>query len=212
MSLPIYSGIRTADGSPAVFVTRNGERQPLTHLLRHSPDGFEWGYDGSGPHDLARSIVGDYMRTDQPAEAYVQALVAHQIAHQHRKGWTLIPADLHSAFRHAAVLPGTPVPLGRVVVARVVDAQLLRHPDGQAFVELCLIRHERGDWGVLDEHDTAANATALRTGARLLSNYPIPDHICADGLKDDTRVWVITEAADDDGHRAATTVLYPCNY
>lgn len=38
----------------------------LDHLVKHSPDGFEYGYGGSGPSDLARSIVGDYMVTDDP--------------------------------------------------------------------------------------------------------------------------------------------------
>jgi len=38
----------------------------LPHLAKHSPDGFEYGYMGSGPSDLARSIVGDWMGTDNP--------------------------------------------------------------------------------------------------------------------------------------------------
>lgn len=31
----------------------------LRHIERHSPDGFEWGYGGSGPADLALSILAD---------------------------------------------------------------------------------------------------------------------------------------------------------
>ncbi len=30
---------------------------PLPHLVKHSPDGFAWGYGGSGPSDLARSML-----------------------------------------------------------------------------------------------------------------------------------------------------------
>ena len=33
--------------------------RPLAHVIRHSPDGFEYGYGGSGPADLARSILID---------------------------------------------------------------------------------------------------------------------------------------------------------
>lgn len=33
---------------------------PLRHYERHSPDGFNWGYAGSGPADLARSMLIDY--------------------------------------------------------------------------------------------------------------------------------------------------------
>lgn len=36
-----------------------GERRPLTHHRRHSPDGFAWGYGGSGPSELARCLLID---------------------------------------------------------------------------------------------------------------------------------------------------------
>jgi hypothetical protein len=29
----------------------------LRHVVRHSPTGFSWGYSGSGPADLARSLL-----------------------------------------------------------------------------------------------------------------------------------------------------------
>jgi len=31
----------------------------LSHIVRHSPDGFNWGYGGSGPADTALSILTD---------------------------------------------------------------------------------------------------------------------------------------------------------
>lgn len=33
---------------------------PLKHEARHSPDGFSWGYGGSGPSELARCILLDH--------------------------------------------------------------------------------------------------------------------------------------------------------
>jgi len=66
-----------------------------------------------------------------------------------------------------------------------------------------LSRHARGDWGDLDAPDRAANDAALRDGSRLLSAYTVAE---------DVKVWIITEAADDDGHRAATTLLLPEEY
>lgn len=51
----LYKGVRT-NGS--VVVTVNGD--PLKHIVYHSPSGFEWGYAGSGPADLALSILADY--------------------------------------------------------------------------------------------------------------------------------------------------------
>lgn len=35
--------------------------EPLRHVVRHSPSGLEWGYGGSGPADLALSIVCDHL-------------------------------------------------------------------------------------------------------------------------------------------------------
>jgi len=37
---------------------------PLKHVLRHSPDGFEWGYGGSGPADLALAILREVFCID----------------------------------------------------------------------------------------------------------------------------------------------------
>lgn len=41
--------IRNKDGHPQTNIPRN--------VTRHSPDGFEWGYGGSGPADLALNIL-----------------------------------------------------------------------------------------------------------------------------------------------------------
>jgi hypothetical protein len=44
----------------------------LPHLVRHSPDGFNWGYAGSGPADLARSLLVDCLGS-APAPRLYQA-------------------------------------------------------------------------------------------------------------------------------------------
>lgn len=36
----------------------------LYHRVRHSPDGFAWGYNGSGPAELARCILLDFLKSD----------------------------------------------------------------------------------------------------------------------------------------------------
>jgi len=50
--------MRAEAQTAGVFVTVNG--RPLRHVVRHSPTGMEWGYGGSGPADLALSILTDY--------------------------------------------------------------------------------------------------------------------------------------------------------
>ena len=58
-----------------------------------------------------------------------------------------------------------------------------------------ILRHVGGDFGALDADDAAANETAVKTGLRILSNYPIAG---------DQRLWIITEA-----DRTVTTLLLP---
>ncbi len=66
-----------------------------------------------------------------------------------------------------------------------------------------LRKHVSGDWGIVCEEDKQANNEALQSGARLMSAYFLPD---------ETKLWIITEAADDNGNRAATTLLLPEEY
>lgn len=63
-----YYGIRT-EFTVRVFVMRKVEEEfglphiePLRHVVYHSPDGFNWGYSGSGPCDLGLSILADYFK------------------------------------------------------------------------------------------------------------------------------------------------------
>ncbi len=67
----IYEGRRKDKYSIAVHVKEEHE-QPLTHVCVHSPDGFEWGYPGSGPADLALAIMVDFLKED-PTKAQVYA-------------------------------------------------------------------------------------------------------------------------------------------
>ena len=66
-----------------------------------------------------------------------------------------------------------------------------------------LDQHASGKWGVVDEEDWRLNDEALKDGSRILSAYLTPKG---------KRLWIITEAADDNGHRAATTLLLPEEY
>jgi hypothetical protein len=43
-----------------VYVRDDGREYELPHYPFHSPSGFEWGYHGSGPAELARCILLDF--------------------------------------------------------------------------------------------------------------------------------------------------------
>jgi hypothetical protein len=66
----IYRGKRLEDGldvSVLVLDRRQRKRvRPLRHIPFHSPDGFAWGYYGSGPADLALAMLVDYLRERPP--------------------------------------------------------------------------------------------------------------------------------------------------
>jgi hypothetical protein len=47
------------DGEAVALVEGAGPTHELVHVVRHSPTGVEFGYGGSGPADLARSILTD---------------------------------------------------------------------------------------------------------------------------------------------------------
>ena len=66
-----------------------------------------------------------------------------------------------------------------------------------------LNRHVELEQGDLCDEDHELNAEAIKDGSRILSSYKT--------VKGE-RIWVITEAADDCGQRAATTLLLPSEY
>ena len=62
MTTKLYTITRTPEG-----VNAHADAVPLRHVIVHSPTGFEYGYGGSGPADLALSILADYFG-EQPSE------------------------------------------------------------------------------------------------------------------------------------------------
>ena len=66
----IYKGIKTTEGGPQLVwkeVPQSDGRlgqvpldpSPSQKLYNHSPDGFQWGYSGSGPAQLALALLLD---------------------------------------------------------------------------------------------------------------------------------------------------------
>lgn len=66
-----------------------------------------------------------------------------------------------------------------------------------------LEKHLSGDWGEVDAEDRSLNDQALMDGSRLLSVYRTLRGV---------RLYIITEASDDQGRRAASTILLPDEY
>jgi len=66
-----------------------------------------------------------------------------------------------------------------------------------------LNRHIVGDWGEVCQDDAQLNNEALKDGGHIISAYTTLKGV---------RLWIITEAMDGQGQRAATTILLPDEY
>ncbi|HEY7331247.1 MAG TPA: hypothetical protein VH592_26675 [Gemmataceae bacterium] len=91
-------------------------------------------------------------------------------------------------------------PLGRL--AATPGALEAMEASGQT-PEFFIAKHLAGDWGEVGAEDWQLNDEAVRDGSRLFSVYRTLKGV---------RLYVITEATDDNGHRAATTILLPEEY
>ncbi len=92
-----WYSVRREDGIVRCHVFKDGVGYELRHVVKHSPTGFEFGYGGSGPADLALAILTDYVGAEK-AE------------------------DLHQGFKWLFIAPMTGN--GRNILASEIDAWL----------------------------------------------------------------------------------------
>jgi hypothetical protein len=98
MSDKIYHGVRVSVGEVNISVRTLAQDQSvlneksLHHVVYHSPTGMEWGYGGSGPHDLALSILADHFKDEHGA-----------VTEQHIQRGGHPAVDLHNQFTFAFV-------------------------------------------------------------------------------------------------------------
>jgi hypothetical protein len=91
-------------------------------------------------------------------------------------------------------------PLGQVVATP--GALEAMQESGQT-PDFFLDQHAQGNWGIVGAEDWRLNDEALKDGSRVLSAY-----LTLRGRK----LWIITEATNDNGHRESTTILLPDEY
>lgn len=91
-------------------------------------------------------------------------------------------------------------PLGQVLATPgALEAMEKSGETPATFIE----RPVSGDWGEVCPDDKALNDESLIDGNRILSAYR---------TSKGEKLWIITEAADDEGHRSCTTILLPSEY
>lgn len=73
-----------------VLVTADGRLlDPRLDLWNHSPTGFEWGYSGSGPAQLALALLADHLNDDEEAVRLHQEFKQAVVANLDRRSWRL---------------------------------------------------------------------------------------------------------------------------
>lgn len=75
------------DGSPL-------DLEPSLEVWRHSPAGFEWGFNGSGPAQLALALLLDHTGDREVAHSHYQRFKADVVARWRGQEWTLEPREI----------------------------------------------------------------------------------------------------------------------
>jgi hypothetical protein len=91
-----YEGRREGDHGLACVYVDAVPLNPRFDLRNHSPNGFEWGYGGSGPAQLALALLADHLGNDERALRLYQAKW-QVVATFKMTGWTLTSEEIDAA-------------------------------------------------------------------------------------------------------------------
>ena len=85
---------RTHNASGTATMARPVSLRVRLDLRNHSPTGFEWGYGGSGPAQLALALLADALGDDEQALLLYQAFKWKVIANLPEAGWQMSAAQI----------------------------------------------------------------------------------------------------------------------
>jgi hypothetical protein len=98
MTAKIYRGVVDDNNECQVTIVEGTHVKKLPLRLdidNHSPDGFSWGYGGSGPAQLALAMLADALRDDRAARVLHQQFKWRHIAPLAiNKPWEMTAADV----------------------------------------------------------------------------------------------------------------------
>jgi len=99
--MKIYRGVREKSGA-VVTVTHEGacsNLNPRFDLRNHSPTGFEWGYGGSGPAQLALAILADHFQDSGLAQRFYHDFKFKVIGRLKNETWILSSGEIDEALQ-----------------------------------------------------------------------------------------------------------------
>ena len=99
--MKVYRGTR--EGHVADVTVDGRPLNPRLDLWNHSPSGFEWGYGGSGPAQLALALLADHLGDDDKAIKLHQDFKSNVVAELPYRGWTLGSEQIQRALTALAV-------------------------------------------------------------------------------------------------------------
>lgn len=92
--MKVFRGDRTIDG---VQVTVDDRRLPVQHGHKSfSENGFEWGYEGSEPRQLAFAILAEHLGDENAAAALADGFMRAIVANFGNE-WEMSSADIDEA-------------------------------------------------------------------------------------------------------------------
>ncbi|MGH7979968.1 MAG: DUF6166 domain-containing protein [Limisphaerales bacterium] len=98
-----YEGRRCEE---SVVVTVDGRPLPeRKDLYNHSPTGFEWGYGGSGPAQLALALLADHLGDGDQALALYQEFKRRVVAALPFPWWKLTSSDIEKVLKKIGRMP-----------------------------------------------------------------------------------------------------------
>ena len=101
----IYVGRRKACGNVEVYVgDGHGKIEkllpgPSQALWNHSPGGFEWGYEGSGPSRLSLALLFDVTGDRELSVTYHQEFKRHFVAGWRKDYWAVTADSIRDWLR-----------------------------------------------------------------------------------------------------------------
>jgi hypothetical protein len=101
----VYTGCRGPEGCVVWVIDGNGEPKPLTprwELRNHSPTGFEWGYGGSGPAQVALAILAEHLGDDRAALTQYQRFKWACITQIRGASWSLSSKEIDNCLARLA--------------------------------------------------------------------------------------------------------------
>ena len=100
------------------------------------------------------------------------------------------------------------IQIGEVYATRGVNEDTEGNEKFRKFINNCINRHINEDFGEMEEEDIESNKEAINNGSRIFSSYKIDENL----NNENEKLWIITEAENENKEREYTTILYPKEY